>query len=138
MFLVNSPLESLTLAVFVLQIGSVMGVSIRTDSRSRMSLQRVEKRCHADQDHYNALPELLDRFQIGELVIASGFVNEQNPGASLLLDQVRTRGIPVRTIAAPITWARAGAHFTALNPPVNWHPEASDKARSLVLDAEYE
>ncbi len=43
-----------------------------------MSLQKVEKLCHADQDHYNALPDLLDRFQIGELVIPSGFVNEWN------------------------------------------------------------
>ena len=108
-------LESLTLAILILQISSVKGVSIRTDCRSRMSLQKVEKLCHADQDHYNALPDLLDRFQIGELVIPSGFVNEQNPGASLLLDQVRARAIPVRTIAAPITWGQAGGalHGTA-------------------------
>ena len=28
---------------------------------------------HADQDHYNALPDLLDRFAIGEVVIPPGF-----------------------------------------------------------------
>ena len=99
-----------------------------------MSLQRVEKRSHADQDHYNALPDLLDRFQIGELVIPSGFVNEQNPGASLLLDQVRTHGIPVRTIAAPSTWNQGSTRFTVLHPPPDWHPETPDNARSLVLD----
>ena len=89
---------------------------------------------HADQDHYNALPDLLDRFQIGELVIPSGFVNEQNPGASLLLDQVRTHGIPVRTIAAPSTWNQGSTQFTVLHPPPDWHPETPDNARSLVLD----
>jgi competence protein ComEC len=89
---------------------------------------------HADQDHYNALPDLLDRFQIGELVIPSGFVNEQNPGASLLLAQVRTHGIPVRTIAAPATWNQGSTQFTVLHPPPDWHPETPDNARSLVLD----
>jgi competence protein ComEC len=89
---------------------------------------------HADQDHYNALPDLLDRFQIGELVIPPGFVNEQNPRASLLLDQVRTHGIPVRTIAAPSTWNHGSTQFTVLHPPPGWHPETPDNARSLVLD----
>ncbi|MGO8903788.1 MAG: ComEC/Rec2 family competence protein [Isosphaeraceae bacterium] len=89
---------------------------------------------HADQDHYNALPDLLDRFQIGELVIPSGFVNEQNPGASLLLDQVRRHRIPVRTIAAPATWNQGSTQFTVLHPPPDWHPETPDNARSLVLD----
>ena len=72
--------------------------------------------------------------QIGELVIPSGFVNEQNPGASLLLDQVRTHGIPVRTIAAPATWNQGSTQFTVLHPPPDWHPETPDNARSLVLD----
>jgi alpha-beta hydrolase superfamily lysophospholipase len=131
-------LESLTLAVLILQISSLQEVSVGADSRCPMSLQKAEKRSHADQDHYNALPDLLDRFQIGELVIPSGFVNEQNPGASLLLDQFRARGIPVRTIAAPLAWDQAGVHFAVPHPPVNWHPETPDNARSLVLDAEYE
>ncbi len=89
---------------------------------------------HADLDHYNALPDLLDRFQIGELVIPPGFESEQNPGASLLLDQVRTHGIPVRTIAAPSTWNQGSTQFTVLHPPPDWHPETPDNARSLVLD----
>jgi competence protein ComEC len=93
---------------------------------------------HADLDHYNALPDLLDRFQIGELVIPPGFESEQNPGASLLLDQVRTRGIPVRTIAAAATWIQGSTRFTVRHPPADWHPEAPDNARSLVLDVAHE
>ena len=128
------PLEGFTLAILVLQITSLKEVSIGADPRYRMSSQKVEKLCHADQDHYNALPDLLDRFQIGELVIPAGFVNEQNPRASLLLDQVRTHGIPVRTIAAPSTWNQGSTQFTVLHPPPDWHPETPDNARSLVLD----
>ncbi len=64
-------------------------------------------------------------------------MNEQNPGASLLLDQVRTHGIPVRTIAAPSTWNQGSTQFTVLHPPPDWHPETPDNARSLVLDVAY-
>jgi len=127
-------LGKMMLAILILQVTSLQELSVETDSRSRMSLQRVEKRSHADQDHYNALPDLLDRFQIGELVIPPGFATEENPGASLLLDQVRTHGIPVRTIAAPSTWNQGSTQFTVLHPPPGWHPETPDNARSLVLD----
>ena len=127
-------MEVLAPALLVLQLMIFQEVSVDTNTPLRTSSQRVEKPSHADQDHYNALPDLLDRFQIGELVIPSGFVNEQNPGASLLLDQVRTHGIPVRTIAAPSTWNQGSTQFTVLHPPPDWHPETPDNARSLVLD----
>ena len=62
----------LTFAILVLQVTFYKEFSIETDPLSHTSSQRVEKRSHADQDHYNALPDLLDRFQIGELVGAWG------------------------------------------------------------------
>jgi competence protein ComEC len=93
---------------------------------------------HADQDHYNALPDLLDRFTIGEVVVPPGFLSADNPGAELLLDSVQSRRIPVRTVAAPAAWDEAGTRFTVLHPPADWHPESSDNARSLVLDVAYE
>src|SRR5271157_6381080 len=91
--------------------------SVDTNNPLCTSLQRVENRSHADQDHYDALPDLLDRFQIGELVIPPGFENEQNPEAAILLNLVRRRRIPVRTIAAPSTWYRGSTQFTVLHPP---------------------
>ena len=36
---------------------------------------------HADQDHYNALTDLLDRFRIGVVRITPGFGGEANPSA---------------------------------------------------------
>ncbi len=127
-------MEVLAPALLVLQLMIFQEVSVDTNNPLRTSLQRVEKRSHADQDHYNALPDLLDRFQIGELVIPPGFENEQNPDASILLDQVRRHGIPVRTIAAPATWNHGSTQITVLHPPSDWHPETPDNARSLVLD----
>src|SRR5208283_3078997 len=63
-----------------------------------------------------------------------GFESPRNPAASVLLQQVRRHGIPVRTIAAPASWTQGSTHFAVLHPPEGWHPESPDNARSLVLD----
>ena len=92
---------------------------------------------HADQDHYNGLPDLLDRFSIGSLRIPPGFGGPANPGAVQIIRSVRSRGIAVLTTSAPETWESAGVHFSVLHPPSGWYPESSDNARSLVLDIAY-
>ena len=89
---------------------------------------------HADQDHYNGLPDLLDRFPIGTVRIPQGFGGPANPGAVQLLRDVRSRGIVVRETSAPEAWESAGVRFTIQHPPPGWYPQASDNARSLVLD----
>ncbi len=89
---------------------------------------------HADHDHYDGLPDLLDRFAIGQVRVPPGFGGPSNPGAIALLDQLRSRGIPVRPTVASESWETGGVQFTVLHPAAGWHPEASDNARSLVLD----
>jgi beta-lactamase superfamily II metal-dependent hydrolase/alpha-beta hydrolase superfamily lysophospholipase len=92
---------------------------------------------HADQDHYDGLPDLLDRFPIREVRLPPGFAGVDNPMAIRLLDQLRARGIPVRPITAPESWEKADVSFTVWHPPDGWHPETSDNARSLVLDVAF-
>jgi competence protein ComEC len=92
---------------------------------------------HADEDHFNGLPDLLDRFAIGSVRIPPGFGGSANPAADRLIAQVRSRGIPVRTTAAPEEWDLGVVRLTAQHPPADWCPEAPDNARSLVLDVEY-
>ncbi len=89
---------------------------------------------HADHDHYDGLPDLLDRFAISQVRVPPGFGGPSNPGAIALLDQLRSRGIPVRPTVASESWETGGVQFTVLHPAAGWHPEASDNARSLVLD----
>jgi competence protein ComEC len=90
---------------------------------------------HADADHYNGVPDLLERFSVGCLRIPPTFAGARNPWASRLLEQVRQRGIPVQTMAAGERW-RLGpdAIAWALHPPRGWRPDASDNNHSLVLD----
>ncbi|HEX3449031.1 MAG TPA: ComEC/Rec2 family competence protein, partial [Isosphaeraceae bacterium] len=92
---------------------------------------------HADQDHYDGLPDLLDRFRITEVRLPPGFAGANNPLAVELIDQLRKRGIPVRPITAPAQWEQAGVQFTVWHPPHGWHPETSDNSRSLVLDVAF-
>jgi competence protein ComEC len=89
---------------------------------------------HADEDHYNGLTDLLDRFPIGVVRAPPGFDDAANVGASRLIQLVRSRGIAVRPITAPESWEDAGVRFTVIHPPAGWHPETPDNARSLVLD----
>jgi competence protein ComEC len=93
---------------------------------------------HADADHYNGLPDLLDRFAIGAVRVTSGFGGAANPEAVRLLAMVRARGVPIETIAEGERWEAAGARFAVWHPPEGWHPNAKDNARSLVIDLESE
>ena len=56
---------------------------------------------HADQDHYDGLPDLLDRFPIGEVRLPPGFAGADNPMATRLIEQLQARGVPVQPITAP-------------------------------------
>ncbi len=102
-------------------------------------ITRIDEVClsHADQDHYNGLPDLLDRFAIGLVRIPPGFGGPANPDVDRLLDAVRSRGIPIRTTAAPESWEPGGLRIVVRHPPLDWYLEAPDNARSLVLDLEH-
>jgi competence protein ComEC len=69
---------------------------------------------HAHEDHLGGLAAVVRNFRIGE------FWHGQNPATPeylALLDQVRQRGIPVRTLAGGDTIARGGASIRILWPP---------------------
>jgi competence protein ComEC len=94
---------------------------------------------HADSDHFNGLPDLLDRFSVGEVRVPPGFGGRSNPAAGALLDLVTARGVPVRPIAAGDHWENEGARFTVWHPPRTGAESSglvSDNSRSVVLDLE--
>ena len=63
-----------------------------------------------------------------------GFGGPANPEADRAHRRGPIAGIPVRTTAAPESWEPAGVRITVQHPPAAGIPEASDNARSLVLD----
>ena len=89
---------------------------------------------HADADHFNGVPDLLDRFAIGSVRIPPGFEDPTNPGAERLIADIRERGIPVEPIGAgDVIDLGAGLTMTARLPEPGDH-SGTDNARSVVLD----
>jgi competence protein ComEC len=60
---------------------------------------------HADTDHFNAVPELLDRFAVGEIVVPSPFLESDSWAVGEVLRLARAAGIPVRAAAAGESFA---------------------------------
>ncbi|MFM8283818.1 MAG: ComEC/Rec2 family competence protein [Planctomycetaceae bacterium] len=51
---------------------------------------------HADADHFNAVPELLSRFEVGAIVVPPSFPANPSAGVAALLARARAAGVPVR------------------------------------------
>lgn len=92
---------------------------------------------HADADHYDGLPDLLERVPVAAVLVPEGFASAANPGAAALLDRVRARGVAVRTVAAGDAWGAGAARFAVRHPPRGWNPAAPDNARSVVLEVSW-
>ncbi len=93
---------------------------------------------HADSDHYDGLPGLLDLVPVAEVLVPPGFAGPANPGTSELLDRVRSRGINVRTVVEGDSWSAGGTRFDVRHPNRAMDLDTSDNARSVVLDVSYQ
>ncbi|MFM1904632.1 MAG: hypothetical protein RLZZ440_2532, partial [Planctomycetota bacterium] len=60
---------------------------------------------HADADHFNAVPELLDRFAVGRLLVPASLLASRSAGVEALLAAAALRGVPVETAAAGDSFA---------------------------------
>ncbi|MFO0952167.1 MAG: ComEC/Rec2 family competence protein [Isosphaeraceae bacterium] len=90
---------------------------------------------HADADHYNGLPDVLDRFSVGEVLVPPDFGGGGDPAVAALLGSIRARGVPVRTAALGSRFRLGPAEIVARHPPADWSAKiAPDNARSLVLE----
>lgn len=92
---------------------------------------------HADADHYDGLPDLLDRFSIGDVFIPDGFDRSPDPAVHDLLGRIRKSGVRARMLAAGLEWRLEDVSLRVVHPPEGWMPEASDNERSLVLEIGY-
>ena len=60
---------------------------------------------HADVDHFNAVPDLLDRFVVGEVVATEPLLASAAPAARELVAAFRDRRIPMRIVQAGDSFA---------------------------------
>ena len=92
---------------------------------------------HADADHFNGLPELAERFRIGELVVSGRMARQADqPGIRWLLDSLTHRGTAVRRVSTDDELnPRGGTRIRILNPPARGQGP-TDNSDSLVLCVE--
>ena len=87
---------------------------------------------HADADHFNALPGVLRRFEVREVLVPVGLFNDPEPALNIVHGMITRADLPIVELAAGVT-VRAGRQIIrVLHPP--WAGiGGSDNANSLVL-----
>jgi competence protein ComEC len=87
---------------------------------------------HADLDHFNGLPQLLDRFSVGQVTWTPTFADKQAPGVAYVVSDLERRGTAVRVAKAGDVLTAGPVTLEVLHPPAEGVP-GNENARSLVL-----
>ncbi|HUE73864.1 MAG TPA: ComEC/Rec2 family competence protein [Pirellulaceae bacterium] len=92
---------------------------------------------HADSDHFNALPGLLERFSVGVIYVSPVMFDETQPAVVELWRAIDESGVPRRELrASQRLEAGADVRIEVLHPPAKG-VFGSDNANSLVLLIEH-
>jgi len=92
---------------------------------------------HADADHYNALPELLERFSVGVVYVSPKMFENETPALTALQDAICAQGIDlVQICAGDRLRVRDSSSWRVLHPP-GGGVAGSDNANSLMLRGDY-
>ena len=95
---------------------------------------------HADSDHYNALPELLERFSVGVVYVSTVMWNERAPGVVKLREEIDARRIPIKELLAGDrlrVGEESGTTLEVLHPPFGG-VFGNDNANSIVLKIDHD
>jgi competence protein ComEC len=88
-------------------------------------------------DHYNAIPELLDRFSVGVIYVSPVMFETPQPAVEELHAAIDRAGVPLRVISAGDRLQSADdVRLEVLHPPKKG-VLGSDNANSILLKVEY-
>jgi competence protein ComEC len=93
---------------------------------------------HADADHFNALPSLLERFSIGVIYVSPVMFENLPPAVAALRSSIDDARVPIREIYAGQRLAseNSDTNIEVLHPPRRG-VLGSDNANSIVLAIEH-
>jgi competence protein ComEC len=96
---------------------------------------------HADADHYNLLPGLIERFPIGQVIVSPLMFNSPSPGVAALRRAINGAKVPIRSLYADGVMRFGDGDNEAVVRTL--HPlaggvERSDNANSLVLELSHQ
>jgi competence protein ComEC len=87
---------------------------------------------HADLDHFNGLPALLDRFAVGQVTSTPSFADKSTPGVRETLASLERHGVPLRIVQSGDRLSAGEVQMHCIHPP-DKGPEGKENFRSLVL-----
>ncbi|MBM4088418.1 MAG: ComEC/Rec2 family competence protein [Planctomycetes bacterium] len=92
---------------------------------------------HADADHFNAVPALLDRFSVGTIYVSPFMFRKQTAAVAELRAAIEAAQVPVAWLCETDRLATGcGVTVSVLHPPASGCG-SSDNACSIVLCIEY-
>ena len=92
---------------------------------------------HADADHYNLVPGLMDRFSVGQIFVASRMFANTGPGVTALRDAIGDANVPIRHLQTNDVLLFGAVRASVLHPLENG-VSGSDNANSVVLNVEFQ
>lgn len=93
---------------------------------------------HADADHYNMLPRLLERFSVGIVYVSPVMFEEESPSLLFLRQAIQQAEVPMRQIHAGDQLRTDGSYEMEILHPPRRGVLGSDNANSIVLAVRYE
>ncbi len=87
---------------------------------------------HADLDHFNGLPTLLERFTVGQITCTPTFADKNIPGVRETLAAIQRHRVPLRTVQAGARLTAGPVDLDVLHPPAAGF-EGKENFRSMVL-----
>jgi competence protein ComEC len=87
---------------------------------------------HADLDHFNGLPDLLDRFSVRRISFTPTFSEKPIPGVPAALSAVESHHIPTRILSAGAQAIAGPLTIDVIHPPASG-PQGNENSRSMVL-----
>jgi competence protein ComEC len=91
---------------------------------------------HADLDHFNGLPALLERFPVGQVTSTATFADKSTPGVRETLAALERHHIPLRIVQAGHRLSAGPVEIEVVHP-LGTKPEGKENFRSLVLVVEH-
>ncbi len=92
---------------------------------------------HPDIDHYNALPELLDKFSVGAVYVSPVMFEKNNKAVASLHAAIERHMVPLREVRAGDRLQAGDDCLVEVLHPPRRGILGSDNANSLVLAVEY-
>lgn len=92
---------------------------------------------HADIDHFNAVPEICNKFSVGRVYMSPVMRRDISPSTQTLLRELERSEIVVENISAGDRLVSRGIDIKALSPP-EFGMDGNDNSNSVVLWLSYE